>query len=358
MLVDGSAFFPALLEAIENAKSYVLIESYILASDETGQRVANALTRKAAEGVEVALSYDSFGSLGVLEDWFIESLQARGVLVFEFLPVSPFNVVASIQRRNHRKSLIVDGQIGIVGGLNISDDYASVEDGGKGWRDTAVRVEGPAVAQLEAFFRHNWRARGARPLRSLPLGCSPREGGVEVRFDTNEGRRDRAHVRRAYLAAIIGAQSTIRLTHAYFTPDAAIVRALKRAARRGVSVELITARATDVRASWHVARGLYGSLLSSGIRIHEWHERVLHAKTAVVDGSWVAIGSANLNRRSLRFDLEVNAFARTGSIGPEMDARFEADRARCEEVTLAAHRRRPRWVRFLEWFFGLLRPLF
>ncbi|MBI2373617.1 MAG: phosphatidylserine/phosphatidylglycerophosphate/cardiolipin synthase family protein [Deltaproteobacteria bacterium] len=358
VLFDGGEYFDAFIAAIESAKSYVFVEVYILASDQTGARVAEALAKKAEAGVEVALIYDSFGSMGVLDSSFVEALAARGVKVEEYAPVSWLNLLEAFRRRNHRKSVIVDGRIGIVGGLNVSDDYAAVADGGKGWRDTGVRVEGPAVAQLEAFFREGWRNARARPLVSLPGSCPPFADGYAVRFDTNEGRRDRASVRRAYLEGIVRARSTVLLTHAYFTPDAAIIRALRRVARRGVRVELITARTTDVKASWHVARGLYASLLPAGVRIHEWHERVLHAKTAVIDGEWVAIGSANLNRRSLRFDLEVNAFAAGPAIGKIMDERFAIDRARSEEITLEKYRERPVWDRFLEWLFGLFRPLF
>ena len=190
-----------------------------------------------------------------------------------------------------------------------------------------------------------------------PLSVGPVPGGVPVRFVGSFARKLRADIRRDYVGAITGATKTIRLMNAYFTPDRGLVRALVKAARRGVKVEIIIGAATDIWVILMVTRGLYAHLLKNGVRIWEWHERVLHAKTAVIDGVWSTIGSANMNQRSLRTDLEANVTIASSQIGAQMDTMFEADRARSREITPAEWSARPWYRRALEWFFGLFRRL-
>ena len=355
LLIDGGAFFSCLVESIGNATKYVLLESYIFADDETGRRVADALIEKASAGVEVAVHYDGFGSLGIGRR-LPDSLRAAGVKLHEFRPMRPF-AQWPLNKRNHRKMLIVDGSIGIVGGMNISNDYAPPEEGGQGWHDSSVRIEGPAVAQLEGIFRDEWRDHASVPLECAPSPPPSYPGGHSVRFVENTGRRERAQIRRGYIRAIVGAKKSVRITTAYFSPDRLMLRALAKAAQRGVHVEIITAGATDMKPVLQIARGLYGRLFRAGVKIYEWHERVLHAKTAVVDGHWVTIGSANLNHRTWLLDLEVNAMIESEEIGAAMDELFETDRARSRRIDRALWRSRPITQRLLEWFFGLFRRM-
>jgi len=332
------------------------METYIVAADKIGLKVKEALIEKAKEGVEVAFIYDAFGSLG-LSDEYIEDLKTAGVRVHKF---RPFSLAIGIKRwgkRNHRKILIVDGQIGFVGGMNISDNYAAAEDGGQGWRDTAVRVDGPAVAQLEGLFRQMWQRYARQDLKTQPLFAQSHPEGFEVCFIANRGRIDRAEIHRAYIRAILGAKKTVRIATAYFTPDRRLLRALKRAAKRGVRVEIITAGATDLEVILHASRGLYANLLRHGVHIFEWHDRILHAKTAVVDGVWSTVGSANLNHRTWLLDQEVNAMIFGESFAKQMDEQFASDRARCKAITKELWDQRPRWRRIIEWFFGLFRRL-
>jgi cardiolipin synthase A/B len=356
VLVDGGPFFEAYLAAIAEAKSYILIETYILRADETGWRIAEALAAKAKDGVEVALSYDSVGSFG-LDETFVEFLRAAKVKVHEFSPVSIIDGAWPWRQRNHRKMLVADGTIGIIGGMNIADDYAAKEQGGQNWRDTGAQIEGPAVAQLEAMFREAWRKNAVLPITSTAGTIEPFPGGRIVRFVGNYARRDRAEIRRSYIRAIMDARHTIRIANAYFSPDPVILRALTRAARRGVQVEIITAGATDVWPVLAVSRGLYGHLLRAGIAVYEWHERILHAKTAVIDGQWSTIGSANFTHRAFLLDLEVNATILGPEIGKQMDDLFHADRSRSAKIDRALWKQR-HWVeRLIEWFFGFFRRL-
>ncbi|MFO0724126.1 MAG: phosphatidylserine/phosphatidylglycerophosphate/cardiolipin synthase family protein [Myxococcota bacterium] len=356
LLFDGGPYFEALEAAIASAQSYVWIETYIFAPDATGFRIARALAERSKAGVEVALSYDGYGSLEITDE-LITLFEAARVKVVEYNPVSPFTGKWPWSRRNHRKFVIVDGRVAVIGGLNIGDDYASVEDGGRGWRDTGARIEGPAVAQLEEMFRQTWAQSGGDALARGSVQAGPVEGGVPVRFVGNFARQRRSDIRRDYLRAILGSTKTIRLMNAYFTPDRRMLSALVRAARRGVEVEIIIGGATDVWVILMVTRGLYAHLLKNGVRIYEWHERILHAKTAVIDGVWTTIGSANMNLRSVRYDLEANVTIAASAIGAQMDQAFLKDRARSRQITAGEWAARPARDRLLEWFFGLFRRL-
>jgi len=356
ILCDGAAYFDEIEKAVESAQHYILVGTYILRADNTGWRVCRLLAKKRAEGVEVALTYDGYGSFGLSSE-LLEFLRLAGVKVLEYRPVSFVTGSMPWTQRNHRKMIIVDGRVGITGGHNIADDYASVEQGGKNWRDTGCRLEGPAVHQLEDLFRRNWGINRGDRLESRPIIAPPVPGGVAARFVGNFARRQRAEIRRDYLAAILGAQKTVRVTNAYFAPDRGILRALLRASRNGVTVELILAGLTDVKPMLMVTHGLYGLLLKNGVKIYEWHERILHAKTAVVDGIWSSIGSANLNQRSFRFDLEANVTIVSARFGEQMDEMFEVDRGKCRAIDPVEWKKRPRWMRMLEWFFGLFRRI-
>lgn len=353
VLIDGAAFFPCIIESIEAAQHYVFLETYILASDKTGWRVANALAERARAGVEVALIYDGYGSIA-LED-MPDFLRNAGVKVHAFRKVSLTKRSWPWSQRNHRKLLVADGKVGIVGGMNIASEYDAIENGGSGWRDTAVRVEGPAVQNLELMFRRLWKREKASPaLTSQSLEPPSFPEGEDVRFLGNFARRDRKFVRRAYLLAILGAQKSVRIMNAYFIPDRVIRRALIRAARRGVVVEVIVGGSTDVKAALYATRSFYSMFLKAGVRIYEWREKVLHAKTAVIDGDWSTIGSTNLDYLSSFRNLEVNAGIAGPRIGKQMEAKFESDRERSTPIDLALWRARPFSWRLFEWFFRLI----
>lgn len=357
LLVDGRAFFGTVLEVIGAAERNVLVETYILASDRTGWRVAEALAAKAKTGVEVAVIYDGYGSL-TLDRALVDHLRRAGVRTLEFNPVSLWKRVWPWAKRNHRKSVIVDSRVGIVGGQNLADDYAATEDGGHNWRDTAVRVEGPAVAQLEAMFRRTWALYGGEPLTVTSVQPPSFPDGHDVRFLGNFARRDRSFIRRAYMVAIVEARRSIRICNAYFVPDRVMMRALIRAARRGVKVEIIVGAATDVRAVLHMTRALYARLLRSGVYVYEWHDRVLHAKTAVIDGVWATIGSSNLDNLSHFRNLEVNAGITGEQFGRVMEDQFELDRARSTPVLAERWSARSAIQRFYEWLSVLARGVF
>lgn len=338
LLKDGYQAYPAMLAAIAAAKSTVCLETYILRDDELGMRFVEALIERAQAGVEVLLMFDYWGS-DVSEETLADLRSARvKLLVFR-----PWRYLGSlsrawskVKRRNHRKSLVVDGHVAFTGGLNISNDYAAVVDGGAGWRDTHVRITGPEAHTLERLFLGTWlEHKGpqfdtARFRRNLSVGCT------ELRIVGNGFALDRKGIRRAYEEAFARATRRIDVTNAYFLPPAKLVKALVNAARRGVRVAVILAATTDVKLVLYAARGLYPRLLKNGIEVYEWaNGRVLHAKTAVVDSTWATVGSSNLDPLSLRQNLEVNAIITEPHFAAALERMFLEDLAQCQRVTLA-----------------------
>jgi cardiolipin synthase len=356
LLRDGGQAFPAMLEAIACAQKTICLETYIFRLDGIGRRFGEALMERAAAGVEVNFIYDDFGSIGV-PSGYLQTLERRGVRTVAFRPFAPWKKRWGLNQRDHRKLLVVDARVAFVGGMNLSDDYASLEDGGGGWRDTQVRIEGPGVAQLIEGFLDLWRREGGAPIRDPQLYTVGRDqqGDMLMRVIDNSHRRERRHVRRSYLGALEVARKRVYITSAYFLPDRKILRAMRRAVQRGVEVAVIVAGQSDVLAVRYAASHLYTWMLKAGIQVYEWTERVLHAKTAVVDGLWSTVGSYNLDHRSLVYNLELNVAVLSRDFGDRLEAMFEEDRVRCQAIELETWKRRPALRKFLEWFFYLFR---
>lgn len=356
VLRDGRGTFPAMLSAIAAAKRHVNLATYTFASDGTGREFAAALAERVKAGVEVNVIYDSIGSIDESEEIY-DRMRADGINVIEYHPIRPWRPRWGWWRRDHRKILVVDGEVGFAGGLNIADLYQAPEKGGLGWRDTHVRVDGPAVEDLQRFFIAVWRRAGGRRLDKrrylpplVPVGDSP------VSIVGNTLLWNRWAIRRSALTAFRMARRSIWIANAYFVPDGTILGEIMRARARGVDVRIMVPGDNENRVVGWAARSLYQMLLDEGVRIFEWMGPMLHAKTMVVDGVWTTVGSFNLDRWSLVNNLEVsvNSFAR--SVGAELERMFEEDLLLCEEVTLEKWQRRPASWRMKEWACSWLKP--
>jgi cardiolipin synthase A/B len=357
LLRDGAEAYPAMLAAIAAARSNICLETYILRDDRTGRRFADALAERAGAGVEVSLLYDAWGSS--VSGGFIEGLHRAGVRTLVYHPLRFSGrlpeISAKLTRRDHRKALVVDGQVAFTGGINIEDDNAPVEDGGAAWRDTHLRIEGPAAAELEYFFRRTWKRERGAPFDEARYGHDGRRADPHVRVITNDMRRARGGIREEYRAAIAGAKRRILITNAYFLPTPRFLWALGQAAGRGVDVRVMVGGTTDVATVLMATRSVYARLLDAGVRMFEWRGRVLHAKTAVVDGFWSTVGSSNLDPQSLRHNLEANAFVEDRGFGAALERMFEADLEHCEEIEVGKWRHRAPWGRAASWAAYLFR---
>jgi cardiolipin synthase len=352
-LRDGAEAYPQMLQAIERARRYVHLETFILADDSTGHRFARALAAAAERGVEVTVLYDAMGSWGTHRGFF-RAMRRRGIRVRAFNPIWPWPGLFRLLRRDHRKLLLADGEVAFVGGINISDAWAPREQGGAHWRDDVMRIEGPVVAPLAGVFRATWRAvvqnvaeRLALMERVQPiLPCSDRGPHALAIFAA------RRAIHRAYVQAIDRADRSVYLASSYFVPDRAVLAALRRARRRGVDVRLIVPGHSDHYSVLMAGRAIYGRLLRWGVRVFEWQDRIFHAKTAVVDGVWGTMGSFNLDRWSLDFSHELNAVFSDETLGTRLHGSFERDLKECKEVTFEIWKARPALTRLIEWFFG------
>jgi cardiolipin synthase len=365
LLRNGSAAYPEMLAAIAAAEHQISLEMYWFGSDGIGRKFAAALSAAAQRGVEVSIIYDAVGSVGASDDMFV-GLELAGARVIEFNPIAPWKRrfrLSKLTRRDHRKILIVDGRTGFTGGINIADFWLPVEESGGGWRDDMVRIDGPAVAGLCDCFALSWARLRGPPLsrhgfaRDLSGAVSERRpaGGQLVRVLGQHFLRTQRQISRAYLHYLRRAERRIFIANSYFVPDRRILRALTQAARRGVDVRIIVPGQSDVDIVRHASRAVWGRLLRAGVRIFEWDESVLHAKSAVVDGTWSTTGTFNFDYLSLRLNLEVNISVLDRGFASTLEASFLEDFEQCREVSRVDFRFRPLGQRLLEFIAYRLR---
>ena len=365
LLRDGLEAFPAMLEAIAQARRQVLLEMYWFDSDFVGRRFTEELSRARRRGVEVAIIYDSIGSIGADRGMFA-ALEADGAHVLEFNPVAPWRRAfrlsfSRLSRRDHRKILVVDGQVGFTGGINLARQWAPVEQQGGGWRDDMIRIEGPAVTRLSHCFHRVWRRHEQLPaiqhLHATPL--SEESGRTQrllpVRILGERYFRHRHQIATDYASRVYAAEKNVYISNSYFVPDASVRRALVRAAKRGVDVRVIVPAHSDVEPVKFAGRAQYSKLLSAGVRIYEWQKGMFHAKTAVIDGHWCTTGTFNFDYMSLRYNLEVNASVLDSELAAEFERSFCDDLKQSREVEMRDVEQRSVVDRLLENGFYRLR---
>ncbi len=358
VLEDGRETFPAMLEAVARARCFIHLETYIFEDGEVGRAFATALRERSRAKVAVRLLVDGFGSLSLAET-FMTALEHDGVEVATYRPLLDEAPGKAWLRRDHRKVLVVDGEVAFVGGINIGDDYAPPEQGGGGWRDTHARIRGPVVGDLEAMFRDSWIEAGGEAYTAYPIDSSEVAIGPdsELAVVVASGRARRSVIRRHVLFAIERATESVWISNAYFIPDRELCRSLIGAARRGVDVRVIVPEQSDVKAAQWAGEATYAKLLDGGVRIHPFLSTHMHAKTMVVDGVWSAIGSHNFDYVSLFLNRELIIEVVGRRTGAAMRAMFERDLARCVELDPKTWKARPaieRWVqrfayRFRRW---------
>jgi cardiolipin synthase A/B len=364
LLQDGPQTYAAMLDAIDTARDRIHIESYIIDADGPGEEFARRLIARCRDGVRVHLLFDSIGSMATPRAFF-DSLESEGVLLCEYRPVRSLLALFSLRahRRNHRKIMVVDDRVGFIGGLNISREYAAgsapgllvskdadQDERGPGWRDSHVRVRGPVVEQLQVLFIGHWNHHARTPIAAArKWGPAEAAGAHRAVVASTAGGRRRNPFYLALLAAVNSAQVRVFITTAYFVPPRRLLRALLGAAERGVDVQLMLPGHTDFWAPLHAGRWHYGSLLRAGVRIHERHDTLLHAKTTVIDGVWSSVGSSNLDWRSTVHNAEANLLVLDAPFAAEVERVFYADVAQAQPVELQQWLQRGALDRLKEW---------
>jgi cardiolipin synthase A/B len=354
LLRDGREAYPAMLDAISAARREVLLEMYWIQGDRAGLMFRDALLAKARQGVDVRVSYDAVGSIGV--PWsFWEPLVAAGGEVFEFFPVSPLRERFRFKRinfRDHRKILVVDSEIAFTGGMNIGDPWLTREQGGEDWRDDAIEVRGPVARDLRSLFFETWRRSGRSVPRDVDRLSRKPSGRVVVL--ANQHGRGRG-IRPAYLKGIRRAQKRIDITNPYFLPGPIFLTALQNARRRGVEVRILIPGQSDVWVVSMAMSSLIGRLLEGNARVFAYQGRILHAKTAVFDETLSTVGTYNLDARSRRYNRECNIAVYDASLARAVRASFERDLENSTELSSSAWKERSIGHRFFAWFAYPLR---
>ena len=345
---DGGSTYDAMFKAIAAARDHINMETYIIDDDDTGRQFADALIARQKQGVQVNFIYDSVGCIGTPRAFF-DRLRENAIKVVEFNPVNPLQAKKGweLNQRDHRKLLIVDGQSVFLGGINISNAYASgssarrrapqADNGRPPWRDTHMLIEGPVVAEFQKMFQETWRKQKGEPLADKKYFPPLKEKGKEViRAIGSSADEGTTQYYTTLVSAINSAESLIYLTNAYFVPDEQLLDALKAAVTRGVDVRIILPGRTDSGLVFHAGRSFYTGLLRAGVKIYERREMLLHAKTALIDGVWSSVGSTNLDWRSFLHNDEINAIVLGPEFGVQMKAMFDKDLAASELITLEA----------------------
>lgn len=349
LFFDGDAAFQAIFRDLEEAERRIWFETYIYEDDRVGLAIRDRLVAAARRGVEVVLLFDQWGSMELPAGFFTPLLDA-GARVYAF---NPTGVLLGRRLptlvRDHRKVIVVDDRVGYCGGMNVSEDYAGEQHGRATFRDTHARLTGPCVFDLGDVFLESLRlctGERWRPVRELP---PPQEGGALVQVLRSNILLHRTHIQRSIRQTVRRSVERCWLTTPYFVPPKRLVRALVRAARRGVDVRVLTAGKSDVPMARMASEYLYGTLLKRGVRIYEMQGRTLHAKTAVVDGVYATVGSFNLDHWSFKRNLEVNVAFLDPDLVRGAEQQFERDLAEAVEISLERWSRRPVLTRAMNW---------
>ncbi|MCK5798604.1 MAG: cardiolipin synthase, partial [Deltaproteobacteria bacterium] len=333
LLVDAQRAYQSMEDAIAAATQHVHFQFYIYQPDTTGRRFRNLLIRKAKEGVEVRVLVDGVGSFHAPR--FLRPLVAAGGQVATFLPVGHISRRWHPNLRNHRKLVVVDGHIGFTGGVNIGDEYTGRKKRVGRWRDTHMRIEGPAVRHLQEIFAEDWHfATDRQPDTAHWFNPVETCGDARVHIIASGPDTDTQPIQRIFFAAVNSATERVWLTTPYFIPDQAMLVALETAALRGCDVRLLLPYRSDAPLVLNAGRSYYNDLLENGVRIFEYQHGILHAKTMLVDHTWATVGSSNMDMRSFRLNFEVNAVVYGKYLAGQLAKVFRNDLRQAREVTL------------------------
>jgi cardiolipin synthase A/B len=330
-----------MLDLIDGARDSVALEGYIFRHDDVGRRFAAALSAAAGRGISVRLLVDWVGRMGTPRSFFGQ-MRTHGVDARIFNPPSLTRRWLGLVPRDHRKLLVVDGTTGVTGGIGIGDEWRTgvLTRRRSPWRDTAVRIDGPAAGDMASAFDHMWRRAVTRERRGTARYMTRRSRGAHLDPSTDapalvgiiEGEPGRFRVARALQMQAVSAERSIWIASAYFVPSYSEVEALNGAARDGVDVRVLVPSRYDHPWIRLLTRQFYRRLLMNGVRIWEWTGEMMHAKTTVTDGRWIRVGSTDFNPLGVAINFELDAVIEDPKTGAEAEAMFEADLSRSREI--------------------------
>jgi cardiolipin synthase len=354
-LQNGAEIFPAMLDAIVNARRSVTMESFIYWEGHIAAKFSDALSERARAGVKVHVLLDGLGC-NCIRGELIRRMRDAGVQIEIYNIIEPFDI-DRFNNRTHRKLLVVDGRIGFTGGVGIADNWSGHGDSLRHWRDSHYQVEGPVVAQMQSAFVDNWMKTRAAVLHGDRYFPNLGEAGTHrcqmFKSAPHEGSDS---ARLMFLFSIAAARKSICLANAYFVPDDLTLRTLVEATQRGVNVEiLVPGPNIDKQFVRDASRTRWGALLAAGARFFEFQPTMLHCKLLIIDSGWVSVGSANFDNRSFRLNDEANLNVLDDDFAREQMEVFAADKRRSREITYAEWQSRSRLQKIVDAGAALLR---
>lgn len=357
ILKNGEVKFKRLIDDLKQAKQYIHLEYYIIKDDAIGTEILNVISEKAREGVEVKLSYDDVGSK--LSSAMKHQLNTCGVEHFPFMPVAFSSLTGKSNYRNHRKIAIIDGIIGYLGGINVSDNYVNNSKRDMYWRDTHLRIHGEAVKVLQFHFLTTWEFVCDKPLdiKKMYFPKVNTDSNVAVQIAASGPDTDWANIMEAILTAINNAEDYIYLTTPYFIPNAQIITALQIASKVGVNVKLLIPKNSDSWVAEHATNSYLETLLEAGIEVYRYNKGFIHAKTMVVDDVFSTIGTCNLDNRSFNINFEINALIYNKTQSEILKSHFLEDIKDSECVDFESWKNRSNYSKLKESFARLWSPL-
>ena len=363
LLINGENKFPEVLNALREAKDHIHFEYYIYEDDEIGKAIEKVLIQKAAEGITVRFIYDDFGSRSIRKK-LVRRLRTGGVKAFPFHRVVFIALANRLNYRNHRKIIVIDGQTGFVGGINVSDRYINKpgDTDSLYWRDTHLRIDGPGVHYLQYLFLCDWNFCANEHLQPeknfFPyLYSQPAGEGKVVQIAASGPDSDTPTILFSLLQAINLASEEILITTPYFIPGESILDALIVAALGGVSVKLLVPGISDSVIVNTAAFSYYDDLLRAGVEIYLYTKGFVHAKTLVADRKLAVVGTANMDYRSFDLNFEVNAIVYDETLSQELAEIFYADLGDAEKIDPVRWGERPAWRLMLEKSARLISPM-
>ncbi|KIQ97849.1 phospholipase D-like domain-containing protein [Lysobacter sp. A03] len=340
-LNNGREIFPAMLEAIRSARTSITFETYIYWSGEIGREFSDALSERARAGLPVHVTIDWVGSLK-MDEALLKSMEDAGVEVQRYRPLHWYSLTR-MNNRTHRKLLVIDGRVGFTGGVGIADQWEGKAEDPDHWRDMHFRIEGPAVAQVQAAFNDNWiKTTGVVLSGPTYFPLLERVGDMDAHMIIASPAGGSESMHLMYLMSIAAAQQSIDLAAAYFVPDELIIAALLAARERGVRIRVLLPGPHIDSATVRVSsRSTWGALLRNGIEIHEYQPTMMHTKLLVVDGEMTSVGSTNFDIRSFRLNDEASLNIYDADFAQAMTAAFEHDLESAKRYTYEIWVNRP-----------------
>ena len=357
---NGTRHFEELFDDLRNARSYINLQFYIIANDALGRRLRDILIERAEAGVKVRVIYDYIGSFDARRRDFFKRMKDHGVEVHSFFRLSFPSHVNRLNWRNHRKVVVIDGNVGYIGGMNVAERYVGGEVDRK-WRDTAARISGPCVAALQYHFAVDWKFMGHSLLCDPVSGVPDRlkEGLRNVTLQVlASGPNDRwGNMTLLFYKAISTAHRRVWLQTPYFLPSEGLLKALESASLAGVDVRVMLPARSDSRVLTYASHSYVEECLLAGIKVYLYEAGMLHAKVLIIDDDYATMGSANFDFRSFEHNFEENIVAYSREVNGLLAEQFMEDAKDCTRLKLSEWNKRPRADKVKESIFRLLSPI-